>query len=200
MTAGDLFETLTARLSGVQPVENMYSAIGIVSDYLATRLFALGSKLLREEVELLFDSGESTATLPPNLIGTIEAPFCLRAVTGPLVMNLEPLPRGFRAYYPNVTGPPDYYEILGSSLVLYPTPDRAYVVNFEASAYPVKPVVESDPLPYNGLFDYIFREVVILVMLQGGGAVLQADGFLAKTLDGLDRNRSTRKVSCRYFV
>jgi len=200
MTAGDLFESLTDRLTGTQPVEDVYSAIGIVSDYLATRLFALGSKLLRQEIQLTFDTGVNTAAFPANMIGTVEPPFALGVSglkSGP---DLEPLPRGLRSTYSGRTGRPDYFEIIGNSLVLYPTPEKAYAVTFEASMYPVKPVISSDAIPFNGLFDFIFREVVILVMLQGGGAVLQADGFLTKTLDGIDRNRSTRKVGYRYFV
>lgn len=200
MTAGELYESLTTRIANSPaPVENLYSAIGIVSDYLATRLFSLGSKLLRKEVVLSYAAGVSKATLPSNLIGTVEAPFFLQnGITGGT--NLDPLPADIRAYYAGRTGTPDYFEIVGNSLVLYPTPDQAYTVTFEASLYPDKPATVDEDVPFNGLFDYIFREVVILVMLQGGGAVLQADAFLTNTLDGIDRNRVSRKVSYRYFI
>ena len=172
MTAGDLFETLTERLTGSKPVEDMYSAIGIVSD--------------------------NVAALPSSMIGTVEPPFVLDDIQGGT--NLEPFPRGLRSQYIGRTGPPDYHEIVGNTLVVYPTPDQAYTVTFEASMFPVKPTIATHLLPFNGLFDFIFREIVIMVMLQGGAAVIQADAFLTKTLDGIDRNRSTRKVRYRYFA
>ncbi len=200
MTAGALYETLTGRFKDVPPVEDMYSAIGIVSDYLATRLFMLNSKLLRQEVSLGYTAGVNTSALPSNMIGTVEPPFVLNATGQPGGSELYPLERGARSQYVGYTGRPECYEIIGSTLALYPTPEKAYTVIFEASVFPAKPAVAADPLPFNGLFDFIFREVVLLVMLQGGAAVLQVDPYLAKTLDGIDRNRSTRKVRYRYFV
>jgi len=199
MTAGELYETLTNRFKGTPPVEDMYSAIGIVSDYLATRLFMLGSTLLRGEVALNYVIGVNTAILPLGLIGTIEPPFVLNAVGDP-INTLEPLPRGLRSQFSGKTGTPQYFEISGNSLVLYPTPDQVCTVIFEASMPPVKPTKSGDAIPFNGLFDFIFREVVLLVMLQGGSAVMQADAYLARTLDSIDRNRSTRTVRYRYFI
>lgn len=199
MTAGELYGTLTGRFKDVPPVEDMYSAIGIVSDYLATRLFLTGSDLLREEVSLEYGVGVNTMALPYGLIGTIEPPYILNAA-GDGVGTLEPLPRGMRSRFVNKPGVPQYFEISGDALVLYPTPSLAYSVIFEASVPPEKPVGPNDDIPFNGLFDYIFREVVLLVMIQGGSAVMQADAYLSKTLDGIDRNRSTRKVGYRYFV
>lgn len=200
MTAGDLYASLTDRLTGAPPVEDIYSAIGIVSDYLATRLFLLNSKLLRQEVTLEYAAEVNAAALPANMIGTVEPPFILNAVGQPGGTELYPLERGMRPQYVGYSRKPECYEIVGSTLVLYPTPDQACSVIFEASLFPAKPLIESGLIPFNGLFDFIFREVVLLVMMQGGSAVLQADPYLAKTLDGIDRNRSTRKVRYRYFV
>jgi hypothetical protein len=201
MTAGELYESIISKFGDAPPVETMYSAIGIVSDYLASRLFMLGSDLLREEVSLAYEAGVNTADLPFGLIGTIELPFAVNSIGDRYAPELTPLPRGMRSILrgaPN--GTPRHFEITGDSLVLFPAPAQPCTVIFEASIPPEKPTMPSDDIPFNGLFDYIFREVVLLVMQQGGGAVMQADAYLTKTLDAVDRNRATRTVAYRYFA
>ncbi len=199
MTADSLYSSLTSRFTGKPPVEDMYSAIGIVSDYLSTRLFLNGSKLLNEEVSLRYASGVNSAGLPDNMLGTVEPPFVLNIIGQTGGIDLLPLPSGYRSSFVGVTGTPEYYEIKGADLFVYPTPNKASTVVFEASLAAIKPTTGTDLIPFNGLFDYIFREVVLLVMLQGGSAVMQADAYLSKTFDAIDRNRANRTVIPRYF-
>jgi hypothetical protein len=198
LTVGELFESLIDRLAGTEPVEDLYSAIRITTDFLAHRLFLNGSQLLRQELTLSFPEGVNTAILPSGILGTIEPPFILHVEGTPGGDNLTPLPHGGRACYAGRTGKPERYEIVRNVLRLFPTPDQAYTVTFEASITPDHPTAPSDVLPFDSIFDYVYREMVILVMLQGGGAVLQADGFLKLTLDALDRNRTNRTVRWRY--
>lgn len=196
MTVGELFETLTGRLTKVAPVEDICSAVGIVSDHLSSRLFLQGSPLLRREVSLTFPAGVSTATMPFGTLGMVEPPFVLKDISKGDV-NLLGLESGERVKYVGQSYKPERYEIVGKTFRVFPTPDQTYKVVFEASVRPERPETFDDDLPFDGLFDHIFREVVLLVMLQGGSAVVQADAFLKGTFDAIDRNRANRTVRWR---
>jgi hypothetical protein len=200
MTVGELFESLTTRLTEAQtePAEDIFSAVGIVSDYLATRLFLMESQLLRTVITLNFPTGVSTVFMPDGILGTIEPPFTIESDKG--TDNLTSLPIGSRARQTGETGQPRFYELIGRRFYVYPVPDQTYTVRFEGSKRPDRPTALTDDIPYDGLFDYVFREVVLLVMMNGGGAVATADAYLKENFDNLDKNRAKRTARFRMVI
>ena len=196
-TAQDIFDRILPRMTQEPPVQGFLSAIGHVIKHIDTRLFTYGSELLRSVQSLEFAVGASSADLPSGLMGFKTQP---RFLSGDTVTKLWPLPEELR-WRLDEDGDPKYYEVMGNTITLYPTPEVAGSIKFVAM---VKNTVTTmaHTIPYGGLFDDMIAELALKyssspIMATVDQAIA---AFVAREMDVILLRRTKKNIYFKFSL
>lgn len=190
MTAQELLYDVLPRLSepaGVDFLQAVNAALRSIGKHLANRRSDLSKSL----VTLDYFAGEDAIALPAEILG-----FCENPVAG--TVTLTPLATGEREGLTR-SGDPRRFELIGSSLYIFPCPATAGTVRGMAFCLP-KPVLDlNKTLPWHRLFDDLLRESVHKILSKGLDYVATAEfeALVTKEVDALLSLRSPRPKRAR---
>jgi hypothetical protein len=117
----------------------------------------LGSDLIKSEQSEDLAADECDITLPTDMLAIANHPVI--SYTGTTRKTLYPLPEDKRWSYED-TGVPQYYEVRGTIMRVYPTCDQAVTVRFETYDRQSVESMTAD-VPYGGLFDDLIIELLV---------------------------------------
>lgn len=189
----DILDLVLQRASALKLVAKIpfMDAANLAMDLIYKRLLLKKSDFLRESFSRSFLADVNSCILPTDFFGLAERPY----FSG-LTALLTPLPVETRQVF-TTSGTPRYYELRGTSLVLYPTPSTPYTLLGEYWQRPVKFAAVSDIVPLNGLIDYILADAIIRISETGMGVL--ADPTFRQSiytqLEELLPQRAPRQVS-----
>lgn len=169
MTAGELLNILLPRLSKEPSADTFIGALNNAILVVTRRLLYRKSSVLKEEYSTTFGANTASATLPEGYLG-----FCLDAPPSVSGKPLCPLPPFKYGTY-SETGTPEYYDIRGGKMNLYPTPAEAVVVKALFFYRPVRLTSMSDDLPWYGLLDDLLGEAIAVIAKTGQWGAITAE-------------------------
>lgn len=187
-TVQELFDSLLNRLT-VNPALGLsfYQMVNAVTPAIARRLQYLSLDLLEAETTISFAANIGARALPSGFRGILGNPYI--AVDN---LQLQPL-NCSRAVFAGETGAPSRYEVRGSYLHLYPTPDEITAVTLTFSQDPDKVENMTDYLPYNGMFDEVYTEGVLRIAASGSTALVADPQFMAVLGNAVEAYHVTRQ-------
>lgn len=198
-TVLDLITVTAPRLKQIpQPAMSAIEAVNAGMDVLFRYLVSKGSDLVKADFSLEFAASDASKILPTDCRGLADKPQ-LTTMTEPL----EPLQTQGRSAYYGQTGTPERYDIRGLNLLLYPVPDEACTVIGEYWQAPARVTAITGTLPYDGMFDEVFKEAIVRGAAAGSAfAVDQAFMlFMAGEVDSIlpKRKAGRRRTSACWF-
>jgi hypothetical protein len=199
MTGQELLNKLLVRLGKSEVNIDFISAINSVSGIISKRLWLNQSDFLRSDFAATYAASNPLVYLPEGFLGFVERPYI--NVSGS-VSRLSPLPAEADSMF-MVEGSPAYYEMRGTSaLKLYPTPAAAGTLVGRYYAKPDNVAALSEDLPFEGFFDDIYFDALILVAQQGIFLTVTPvfEQTMAKQVDITISSRAPRKVRWRQLA
>lgn len=189
MTALELLDDVLPRLTetaGVDFLQALNAALRSIGKRLASRRSDLSKSL----VTLDYFAGDESIALSAVILGFSENPV---ANLGTGTVTLTPLESGERDSLMR-SGEPRRFELLGSSLCLYPYPTADGTVTGMAFCLPQTVTVLNKTLPWHGLFDDLLRQAVHRILSTGLAyvATTEFEALVTKEVDALLALRSTR--------
>ena len=198
-TVLDLVKATAPQLKQIpSPAMSAIEAVNAAMDILFKHLVTLGSDLVKADYELEFAISDASKALPDDCRGLAGKP----QVTT-MAKPLEPLVVENRAAYYGQSGVPECYDLRGFNLLLYPVPAEACTVIGEYWQTPTKATAMTSIIPYNGMFDEVFKEA--LVRGAAVGRVFATDQtfavFVMETVDSIlpKRKSGRRRTSAFWF-
>lgn len=177
MTVLELITGRLARmLAGTVPVLTGLEAVNAAVNVIGLELVRRKSDLALQEISLIF-SAESQ-TLPDGFVGFVGHPV---VVDGYELTALPDLDTALELR--GSTGDPQYYDIMGSVMMVYPAPASTATIKATAKIIPVLDM--SDDLPWLGLLNDLIAAAAVQVSQQGV-ALLAAPPFLAMIDKGVN--------------
>jgi hypothetical protein len=188
ITVQELFDRLLGRLAKTPAVGlSIVDMVNAVTPVIARRLQYLAMDLLEAETTISFTANIGARALPSGFRGIIGNPYIAADN-----FQLQPL-NCSRAVYAGETGAPVRYEVRGSYLHLYPTPDETVAVTLTFSQEPDKVENMTDYLPYNAMFDEVYTEGVLRIAASGSTALVADPQFMAVLGNAVDAYHATRQ-------
>jgi len=135
---------------------NIYPALNRAVRLVAKRLFYHKSSWVRGALSVSISANASSGSLPDDYWGLIDKPY-ISTKTYPL----EPVPDQNTKLNYTDTSIPIYYEVLGSTIYLFPGSNGAITLNGQYWSRPVALIDPTDTMPYNELFDDAIQEVLL---------------------------------------
>jgi len=194
-TVGSIFNEMLPRLSKSDLSVSFISAMQTTVDVLVRRLWLKKSDLLIAPMaQKTVLQGVTSFALPTDCLGLTDTLYL--TVSGQAGQALSPLPSNKR-YSFTQQGPPRYYEILGTTCWLYPTPDSSYLIDGRYFQSPTPLVDFSSTIPFNGLFDPIIKDAALQIGAHGVFAVSspQFEGMLRNYVDQVIQTRNPKSIS-----
>lgn len=114
------------------------------------------SELAETPFSIPFAAGVSSADLPAGFQALTEPPWIEGATRRLLVLPGRETGLGLTD-----AGTPRYYELTGSSLVLYPPPEAAVTLKGNYFRFSAPMVDETSVVPHAGLFDQVIQEYLV---------------------------------------
>jgi hypothetical protein len=193
-TVGELLTSLLPRIPKANISMSFLDAMQAALDIIVKRLWLKHSDLIKTPLnpDISVAAETDNFTLPSDYLGFVEPPF---VTYGGATYQLQPLPPASRYSFPE-PGQPQYYELLGSTVYLYPTPDSSISVKGLYYMNPPKLTALSSTIPFNGLFDQVFRDVVLMVGGQGIAIIVQPqfEAFMRSQVDQVLQLHSPKRV------
>lgn len=190
MLASELMESVVPRL-GTTPRMNIIDAVNAVTSVLFRHLMEKRSDLVRSTLWLTVPSGTNGKALPAGFRGLAEQP-----VAGGRV--LQPLPKNMLAKMQATSGIPVFYRVTGSILELFPVPDSDTAILLSCWHYPGNISSMADIIPFCGIFDDLYRELVALLCSSGSTLLLTSDQAVVLAIrdavDGATAMRVAKRV------
>lgn len=185
MTVSEMVLKILLKLSssGAVPVESASDAINESVRYLALRLADRNSDLSRANISRTIT--KRAVVLPEDFNGFSGKPY----------IDDLPLELVSPSYIVPDPGTPLFYEVVASTLYLYPAPAAA--VALTAKYWVLPPTLSgSDDLPFNGLFDSLLSNMALGVCTSGT-AVITDQSFISMVEQGLDMVLFPRRPALR---
>lgn len=181
MTAGELLNLLLPRLSKEPATDTYLNSLNNAIRVVTRRLLYRKSSLLKEAFSGSFGAGISYVDLPTGYLG-----FCPDAPPSVSGTPMFPLPPYKYGSY-SATGTPEFYDVRGGKLNLYPTPTDATTVT---ALYFFKPDMLtnlSGDLPWFGLLDDLLGEALSLMGKTGqwGSITAEWEALINREVDKL---------------
>lgn len=199
MTVQTLLNNILPRLKGGAAPTDIFQSVNLVTRVLFNRLWQRDSDLIKEPLEL--DISSECAYLPERFRGFRGDPYYL---DGAEPVILAPLVSAQDRAGNNEAGDPEFYEILGPRIYLFPYPEEESVTLY-GRYYREPAEVEEliDDLPFRGMFDHIYAEGVFKVQ-QFGLACSVEPAFSAIIHAQVDailpgRMKRVRRATGHYF-
>lgn len=188
VTVQELFDRLLGRLAKTPAVGlSFVEMVNAVTPVIARRLQSLSMDLLEAEATISFTANIGARALPSGFRGILGNPYI-----GDENRTLQPL-NCSRAVFAGETGAPVRYEVRGSYLHLYPTPDEITAVTLAFSQEPDRVENMTDYLPYNGVFDEVYTEGVLRIAASGSTALVADPQFMAVLGNAVEAYHATRQ-------
>lgn len=174
MTVLDLMELVVKSVK--DPQEDIFTAINIVSAQLMHLAAAKQMSIARGSSSVATVAEQDDVLLPAE---------CRILGGNPIIDGLElhVMPPGGESVYTN-SDKPSFYRLEGRRVVLAPTPDAIYQIQFNYFAHPEKVVELTDELPFGGLLDEVLPGLVVLA-LAGGWVALASPAGKALLVEAL---------------
>jgi len=164
-TVGSIFSEMLPRLSKSDLSVSFIAAMQTTVDVLVRRLWVNKSDLLAAPMTpVAVLAGSASFPLPTDLLGLRENPYM--TIEGQPGRELAPLPPG-RRYAFTQQGTPEYYEVLGSTCWLFPTPSANVSIKAMYNQDPPKLTGMESTIPFNGLFDPVIKDAALQIGSQG---------------------------------
>jgi hypothetical protein len=188
MTVQDMLFAVLPRLKETSGVDIFQSANAAVRS-IGKRLAARRSDLVKAPLSLTFPAGPSLA-LAAEVVGFAEDPY---AVSGTTRTPLTPLRPAERADL-DKEGTPQRYELIGSTLSLFPYPATEITVKGMGFSLPVRLTELDDALPWADLLDELLTEATVRTAAVGPGHAVDPafQAYVDQELDRLLPSRSAR--------
>lgn len=190
MTAQELFDTLLPRLaSAAPPSDTFIGALNNAIDVISRRLMYRRSQLLIKNATDDIAVGDEAVALPPDYCG-----FDGRPKVGNT--DLTMLPPGMRNTFDS-PGSPQYYDLIGGRLNIYPTAVAAATIKYSYFARPEKLTQLADDIPWYGLLDSIIGEALVEIGRTGqwSSVTAQWELFIGRQVDLLLRMYAPGEVT-----
>ena len=172
MTVQELITGKLARmLAGTVPVLTGLEAVNAAVNVIGLELVRRKSDLSMQKISLSYSKEAISQTLPDGFMGFVGHPGIAEDEIMAVVPDLNTA-LGLRG----IPGTPEYYDVVGDQLFLYPEPATACTVTALAKLVPLLEM--SDDLPWLGLFNDLLA-VAAVQLSQQGLALLAAPAFLA---------------------
>lgn len=191
MTAGDLFDILLPRLAATPATDTFLGALNNAVLVASRRLLFRRSSILAAEYSSSFSANTASADLPEGYLGfTQDAPPTISGT------RLSLLPPGKYGSY-SEAGTPEYYDIRGGKLNLYPTPNVSAVVSGLYYKRPTRTTLMTDDIPWFGIFDDLLGEAVLVGLKTGQWASITPawEALISREVDKMLTMYSNRTVS-----
>ena len=171
MTVDDVLQSVLQRMAGTKaaPGCTIIDAIRGVQAIIVNLLLLKRSDLIEQPLEIPFEATDSAVTLPGGYASMSQRPA---VVGGNLLSPLNGPAYGDLL----IAGEPRFYDVIGSSLSLFPPPAAELVVSMRAFVRPAVPALMGDDLPFQGAFDEVYAYGAHAVLLEGP-AVLSDRAF-----------------------
>ncbi|KKW05295.1 MAG: hypothetical protein UY41_C0057G0001 [Candidatus Moranbacteria bacterium GW2011_GWE1_49_15] len=193
---GDLLDIVIGRFAKINkpPMIDFLTAANMTMDIIYRRLMTKKSELILGSFSQAVLANASTVTLPTDFQGFFERPY----ISGS-TWHLDPLPGEYRASL-TTPGRPQFYELRGTTMTLFPRTSAALTIVGQYYKKPVKFTALTNVIPYNGLIDNVLQEGSIAVGMTGMGALLDAQfqAIMSKMIDEVLAFRSPRTVRFHY--
>jgi len=196
MTVEALFELLIPRLAAARPnvafIDAVQGAVDVVTDH----LWRGNSDLLLTEYDEAIGQGFQAVTFDDTFLGMSPEPPSLLDTDGNFVRHLFPLPQGQKHKYSS-PATPEYYQLRGNTLMIYPEPDASYTVVGEVYSRPVAITSMAATLPFGGIFDRrVIADAVLHLSHQGMIAVTDQAfrKMVERQVDSVIPNRSAKRL------
>lgn len=173
MTAQTLLDDILPKLGSSPPSGlSFFTMVNGITNLIVKRLWYHESDLVTKRGTVTINLDADNGTLPTDFLGLKGKPF----VSGYLD-PLEPLDES-RAIYDGEKGIPEKYEVMGTTLYVYPAASTATTLKLEYFFRPADLTALTDNIPFNDLFNDVYREAV--PRLNEQGFVLLSDPVFEK--------------------
>ena len=141
---------------------NIYPVINNAVRMINKRLRVHEVSMIRGSLSVSFSADSSSASLPSDYWGLIEKPY----INGK-TYALEPVPDQSTKLRYTSNSTPSYYEVVGTSLYLYPGTSSAITINGAYWTQPTTLTKPTDTMPYSELFDEVIQEALMKIYKTG---------------------------------
>jgi hypothetical protein len=166
---------------------NLYPDLNRAVRVISKRLKYHNSSLVRGALSVTIAAAASTGTMPTGYWGLLGKPY----ISGK-TYSLEPVPDQETKMRYTSTSIPIYYEMVGSTIYLYPGSTAGCTIKGDYWLKPTALTKPSDTMPYNELFDDVIMDglVHIHTSLNDPNAISMFQNMMTKAVDeivaGLD--------------
>ena len=191
MLVQQLIIDIFPKLSGNPIVTSLFSALATANNSIFARLMNYDSDLIKEDLDITIPADGNRVTLESDFRGLVDTP----QIAGKKYY-LSPLMDRDRAEYLAATAaPPTKYELRGFTFRVFPTPTEETSIVGTYYSKPADATTLSEALPYEGLFDQLFKDAVARIMLLGTSATIMAEfeAFVDEQIVKVISVRSGRK-------
>ena len=154
-----LFMMVAARL-GENPAVPFLDAVESISGCISRHLADIQSDLLGKEDKTLNFTPGATVVLPDSFGSFTCRPYCVESQRFLNQVSEE-------TRLSSTSTQLEYYDLRGRRLSLFPAQAAAKTLKVAYLAFPLPVVDMNDDLPFDGTFDFIFKDVVVNVTAQG---------------------------------
>lgn len=188
MTVQDLLFAVLPRLQEVAGVDIFQAANAAVRS-IGKRLAARRSDLVKAPLSLTFPAGASLA-LDAEVAGFSEDPYTVSGTTKTYISPLRPADRADL----DKEGTPKRYELIGSTLYLFPYPAAEITVKGMGYQLPARVTALDAVLPWPDLLDELLTEATYRTAAFGPGHAVDPafQAYVDHELDRLLPSRSAR--------
>lgn len=185
MTAGELLDIILPRLSSGKAQNLAFiDAVQTTAEIITRRLWLKRSDLLKQDFEKALAEDSASVTLDADFLGMAENSQPWLDYGEGRKQVLAPLPSGMKHTFSD-SGLPLYYQLRGFTLSVFPTASEASALKGEMYARPAAVTALDDNLPFDGIFDRLFIDAVLIVGRESG-AVTVNQAFAAMLYDQVD--------------
>ncbi len=157
-----------SKRTGIKTAVNIVRAINNVTGAIFFELQKRHSDLVRENLTLVYQAGESSSDLPEDFGGLMTRPY----ISGRR-QPLEPIaPEDKLLFDGKQSTSQKFFELMGGTLLVYPTPATAVTVKGDYAKKPLPVSGMADPIPYT---DHFLSTVRIGVLLLNKYGLLYAE-------------------------
>ena len=170
MTVAQLLQSVAPRVGSYGPQRlSLIESVNLITSVIMRHMVRKGYDLVKTDYSQTLTAADPTYTLPSDCAGLFSNPWLSG---GGCQGDILPLPYDLRQKFSDPdypSGPPQYYEVRGLNVTLYPTPDGAqtYTLVFPYHKRPSDAALLSDSVPFGGMFDDLYKDSVLKISAGG---------------------------------
>jgi hypothetical protein len=200
-TVQDVINSLLPKLaSRPEAATELYEQLNDIIEVISRRLWFHRSDLLKATTAVVVNPVNTGFIFDNRFLGFRGLPYESNPSGSHQVRQLSPLSEDDEWRYQQ-PGTPRFYQLIGNSVALFPAPATEFTFIVRYYALPSDLVDQNSPIPFNGLFDTIIKDMA-LAMVQGMFTIVSPVFIqtLNEIVDKTIRLRPNRTVKWRNAV